>query len=73
MKFKALEDFRHGYTTFEEDNTYTSEKQGLSDDEVKNFHASGWVECEELGPTPARKPGAQELVVQKGAHAPATS
>lgn len=73
MKFRALEDFREGYVTFEAENTYDAAKQGLSDSDVKRFHAAGWVECEELGPTPPRVPGAQKLEVASGKHAPSTT
>ena len=61
MKFTAKEDFRVGRMLFEEGNTYSSEKQNLSDMEVEAFYKAGWLEIEGRDPAPARKPGAQAL------------
>lgn len=66
MKFTAKEDFRSGHTTFEAGNTYSSEKHGVSEDQIKRWHANGWCEVEGWDPAPERTPGAQRIAPQNG-------
>lgn len=68
MKFTPKEDFRHGRTTFEANNTYDSAKHGLTDDEVRAFHENGWAEVEGMDPAPERKPGARTVRPAKAKH-----
>jgi hypothetical protein len=55
MKFTPNEDFKEGYVTFEAENTYESEKHGISEDQLKAFHAAGWTEVEGWDKAPGRQ------------------
>lgn len=46
MKFKVLNEFKHGFTTFEAGNSHDSEVLGITDDLVNVFHRAGWVELD---------------------------
>jgi len=55
MKFSPKETFKHGFGVFEAGNSYDSALHGLSDEEVLQFHRSGWAEVEGQDPAPPRQ------------------
>lgn len=46
MKFTPKEDIKHGQVLFEEGSTYSTEKQPITDDEVRAYHRLGVVDIE---------------------------
>lgn len=66
MRFTPREDFRHGAATFESGNSYESAKHGLSDDEVRYFHAAGWADVEGMDHAPTRDPSRVTLAPAGG-------
>jgi len=47
MKFTVKENFKFGTATYEAGNTHDSDNiDGMSEDSVKLFHRSGWVDVE---------------------------
>ena len=72
MKFTPKLDFKHGHAQnhfrFEQGNTYTADKYGLSDAQVEEFYRVGWVDIEGRDPGPAPTPGAQRIHVHDSLH-----
>ena len=73
MRFRPKEDFKHGHSTFEEGNSYASEKHGLTDVEVMSFYSAGWADVEGLDPAPPRQVKGVEVQAQKPSHLTATT
>lgn len=46
MRFTPKEDIKHGQLVLEEGTTYTAEKQGISESEIRAYHALGVVDIE---------------------------
>lgn len=61
MRITFNEDATIGRETFEEGNTITTEKHGISDAAVERYWARGWVEVDGWGKAPDRVPGATKL------------
>ena len=55
MKFTPKEDFKSKATTFEAGNRYDSDKQGMTEEQLKRWHANGWTEVEGWDPAPPRQ------------------
>lgn len=62
MRFTPKEDIKAKGHDFEADNTYSSERYGLTEDDLKVFWAAGWAEVEGWDAAPDRQPGARTII-----------
>lgn len=53
-KFTPLEDVKADSKIFEQGNTYSAAKQGVTEEQLTRWHAAGWVEVEGWDPAPPR-------------------
>lgn len=62
MRFTANEDFKHDRHHFEAENSYSAERYGLTEGDLKVFWAAGWAEVEGWDKAPDRQPGARTII-----------
>ena len=69
MRFTPKEDIKHAGMVFEAGNTYSTEKQPMSESEAMSFHALGVCEVEGADPCGDKVVTGGALKVSKATHA----